>query len=103
MDRADLRDVRDAEKNTFGSEPIDGLHLLVEVTWWDAHGLTEGWTPISELRTEPCVVRSVGYVLPNVQPHHLVLAQSLNDTEADNVISIPELMVQTCHTLKETP
>lgn len=68
----------------------------VEVVWFDAHAVTESWTPVDELDRENCVVRSVGMLMDNVKEGHLVLAQSMicgQDT-VDNVLAIPAGMVR---------
>lgn len=69
---------------------------LVRVTWIDAHAVTVTWHPVDELDDEPCVVQSVGFLLPDVKTDHVTLAQSLieaND-EVDHVLSIPVGMVR---------
>ena len=48
---------------------------LVLVTWNDAHAVTDSWEDIDALDGSPCVVTSVGFVLPHVKAGHVVLAQ----------------------------
>lgn len=77
---------------------IDGLHAVV-VTWHDAHSEFDTWTPIGNITDEPCVVRTVGLLLPGVKQGHVVIAQSFyldadGDREIDGVLSIPVGMVQ---------
>jgi hypothetical protein len=74
---------------------------LVMVTWNDAHAVTETWEEIDALDSSPCVVSSVGFVLPHVKPGHVVLAQSLIDGDGvvDNVLAIPVGMVRTVSVL----
>lgn len=65
------------------------------ITWRDAHAVTHTWTQVDELDDEPCIVRSVGWLLPNVKSGHLVLAQSHIETagDVDHVLAIPAGMV----------
>jgi hypothetical protein len=68
---------------------------IVVVTWHDAHAVTETWTSLRDFDTDPCVVRSVGYLIPNVKDDHVVLAQSIIDAndDYDSVLAIPIGMV----------
>jgi hypothetical protein len=70
-------------------------YKLVKITWLDAHSVTTGWEPIAELDDEPCVVESVGFLLPNVKAGHVTIAQSIIESieECDHVLSIPSKMV----------
>jgi hypothetical protein len=36
----------------------------VEIVWHDAHALTDSWIELDDLDDEPCVVVSVGVLLP---------------------------------------
>lgn len=73
---------------------------MVEVLWYDAHAVTDTWTQISELDADPCVVRSVGLLLPHAKPGHLMLAQSVtNDDMVDQVLAVPLGMVKRIHLL----
>lgn len=67
----------------------------VLIIWKDAHADGNGWTSLSEVDDSPCLVRSVGFLVPKRKKNHLTLAQSLihNDTIADHIIHIPEEMV----------
>ncbi len=72
---------------------------VVCVTWHDAHTDTETWTPISDIGNDPCVVQTVGYLLPNAKADHVVIAQSFIDHEdqerdVDSVMCIPVGMVK---------
>lgn len=68
---------------------------LVKITWQDAHALTTGWEAIAELDDEPCLVESVGFLIPDVKKGHLTIAQSwiAGNEEVDHVLSIPAKMV----------
>lgn len=73
---------------------------MVEVVWYDAHAVTDTWTMISELDGDPCVVRSVGLLLPHSKPGHLMLAQSVtSDDMVDSVLAVPLGMVKRVHLL----
>lgn len=72
---------------------------IVCVTWHDAHTDTETWTPISDIDADPCVVRTVGFLLPNAKVDHVVVAQSFIDyaddeRDVDSVLCIPVGMVK---------
>lgn len=51
---------------------------LREVVWSDAFADATDWTATGDLETRPRLIRSVGYVLPDVVPGYLSLAQSLD-------------------------
>jgi hypothetical protein len=74
---------------------------LVMVTWHDAHAENSSWISVSELSPDPCVVLSVGILLPEAKPGHLVLAQSAHSYEdgieqgsVDSVLCVPVEMVR---------
>jgi hypothetical protein len=71
------------------------MTTFVEVIWHDAHADTNTWIDISEIGCDPCVVVSVGILLPDTKPNHIVLAQSQNSfDQLDCVLAIPVAMVQ---------
>ena len=76
-------------------------YMFVEVVWHDAHAVSDTWSSVEEISDEPCVVRSVGVLLPHVKPGHLVLAQSVieGDEMLDHVVAIPLGMVRRVHRL----
>lgn len=78
-------------------------HTMVQITWHDAHSVSgDGWLNPHDIGNEPCVVESLGWLIPNAKPNHVVLAQSYNDDELlDNVISIPVAMVVATKVLSE--
>lgn len=84
-------------------ESVRGMieRRLVLVTWNDAHAVTDSWEDIDALDSSPCVVSSVGFVLPHVKAGHVVLAQSLIDDDGvvDNVLAIPVGMVRSVSVL----
>jgi hypothetical protein len=72
------------------------------VVWLDAHGDAMRWTHIADLTENPCVIRSVGHVLPRGRggkKGHVTLAQSFDWPRGsaglvDNVLHIPVGMVR---------
>lgn len=71
------------------------MATFVEVVWHDAHADTNTWIDISEIGSDPCVVVSVGILLPETKPDHIVLAQSQNSfDQLDCVLAIPVAMVK---------
>jgi len=68
---------------------------FVEVVWHDAHADTNTWIDITEIGCDPCVVVSVGILLPETKPDHIVLAQSQNSfDQLDCVLAVPVAMVK---------
>lgn len=71
------------------------MATFVEVVWHDAHADTSNWIDIGEVSCDPCVVVSVGILLPNTKPNHIVLAQSQNSfDQLDCVLAVPVAMVK---------
>lgn len=68
----------------------------VLVVWHDAHSETEGsWCDESDISDDPCIVESIGFLLPEKKRGHVVLAQSVTDSDTlDGVLCIPVGMVQ---------
>lgn len=67
----------------------------VRVTWHDAHTEELGWCDAGEIDAEPCVILTLGYLIPNGKPDHVVVAQSVAaDGTYFGVFSIPIGMVQ---------
>ena len=73
----------------------------VTVLWCDAHAVTDTWTPIEELDRKECLVESTGLLIPDANPGHVVLAQSMISDEetVDGVLAIPVGMVRNVHSL----
>lgn len=80
-------------------------YKLVKVTWLDAHAVTTGWEAIEELDDEPCVVESVGFLIPDVKKGHVTIAQSIiaDNEECDHVLSIPSKMVTRLESVSAWP
>jgi len=71
---------------------LDGVPVLV--VWNDAHA-EHTWTSLEELGSEPYVVETVGWLIPDAKPDHVVIAQSIgSDDGMDSVLSIPVGMVR---------
>lgn len=66
----------------------------VIVTWMDAHDDAHNWTPIDQLDTEPRLIQTCGWLLDDVTPDHLTIAQSVDGTSVGSVIHIPRCNVQ---------
>jgi hypothetical protein len=75
---------------------VDENYDVVVVTWHDAHAMTDTWTALRDFDVEPCVVRSVGLLIPNAKDGHVVIAQShiAENGDFDSVLAIPMGMVQ---------
>jgi hypothetical protein len=68
---------------------------LVRVVWHDAHGATSGWTHHGDIDPAPAEIQTVGWLVPNVKPGHLVVVQSIDPHgNVDNAIAIPTSMVR---------
>lgn len=71
------------------------MATVVEVIWHDAHADTTSWIGVDDIGCDPCVVMSVGILLPDAKPDHIVLVQSQNSfDQLDCVLSIPVAMVK---------
>jgi len=67
----------------------------VLVVWHDAHSESAGWCQLSDIDDAPCVVHTVGLLLPNAKRDHVVIAQSRTSSDAlDGVLCIPVGMVK---------
>lgn len=66
---------------------------LVLIEWHDAHAEPD-WMTLDEIPSEPYLVRTAGWLLPDAKPQHLVMAQSVaGDGSLDGVLCIPVGMV----------
>ena len=77
-------------------------HQLIQVTWHDAHSVSETWTTKEDLDKEPCIVTSIGYLIASVKANHVVISQSVivDDNHVDHVIAIPHGMIKRIDRLK---
>ena len=71
------------------------MATFAEIVWHDAHADTTSWIELDDIGNDPCVVISVGILLPETKPDHIVLAQSQNSfDQLDCVLAIPVAMVK---------
>jgi hypothetical protein len=64
-----------------------------EVTWHDAHAEST-WQQIQDIDDQPYVVRTAGWLIQDIKPDHVVIAQSIGSDDAvDGVLCIPVGMV----------
>lgn len=69
---------------------------MVRVLWTDAQGDAHGWTPISQLDNAPCVVTTVGHLVPGRENHVTVALSYHHDNDEmviDSALHIPLGMV----------
>ena len=72
----------------------------VEIIWHDAHALTDSWIELDDIDDEPCVVISVGQLLPSAKKDHVVICQSSNtEDQLDCVLCVPVGMVKSMRVL----
>lgn len=63
------------------------------VTWHDAHAEPD-WMTVDDIGTDPYVVKTVGWLIPDSKPDHVVICQSIGSDESiDGVLAIPVGMV----------
>lgn len=73
---------------------------FVEIVWDDAHAVTDSWIELNDLDDEPCVVVSVGVLLPSVKKGHVVVSQSANSQDQfDCVLAVPVGMIRSMRVL----
>lgn len=77
---------------------------LIHIVWHDAHSISESWTSKSDIENEPCIVSSVGWLIPRAKHDHVVIAQSmiLEQDHLDNLLAIPVGMIKQINRLKAT-
>ena len=67
---------------------------IVLVEWNDAFSENSGWLSREDIDAEPMRTRSVGFLLEDAKPQHVVIAQSMNTAESlDSILCIPVAMV----------
>jgi hypothetical protein len=77
-------------------------YQIVRLTWHDAHSVGSGWQSIDEIDDDACVVESVGILLPESKDKHVVLCQSITDTDSiDHILAVPVAMVVHLQVLSE--
>ncbi len=71
---------------------LDAVPVLI--IWHDAHA-EHSWTTLDELDSDPYVVETIGFLLPNAKKEHVVVVQSIgSDDGLDAVLQIPVGMVR---------
>ena len=75
------------------------MSVVVHMVWHDAHSLGSSWTEVDDIDVEPAVVESVGFLLVDVKPNHIVLAQSFTGDECDHILAVPVEMVRSMKVL----
>ena len=72
----------------------------VEIIWHDAHADTTSWIEFDDIGNDPCVVISVGQLLPSAKKDHVVICQSSNTEEQlDCVLCVPVGMIRSMRVL----
>lgn len=67
----------------------------VLVVWHDAHSEGDGWCDVDDIDEEPCVVETIGWLLPDRKRDHVVVAQSItNSDQLDAMLCIPVGMIR---------
>ena len=75
------------------------MGTVVLGVWHDAHSVADTWIDVADIDVEPAVVESVGFLLPDAKPKHIVLAQSLTGDECDHILAVPVEMVRSMKVL----
>jgi hypothetical protein len=76
------------------------LGTLVLVVWHDAHAASVGWCDASEIDDAPCVIRTIGYLIPDAKRDHVTVAQSIaEDDDLYGVFCVPAGKVQSVQVL----
>ena len=69
-------------------------YALVLVVWHDAHAVSE-WLDPDDIDADPYVVHTVGHLIPDAKPGHIVIGQSVgSDGALDGILYVPAGMVQ---------
>jgi hypothetical protein len=81
---------------------LDACPVWVE--WKDAHAGGANWMSVDDIDHDPCIVWTLGFLIPNGKPGHLTIAQSLADSgDFDSPIFIPSDMVLRTVVMKNPP
>lgn len=81
-------------------------HQLVEVTWIDIYGTSDGWTDLEQW-TDPgeAVATTVGYLLPGLKEGYTVLAGSYLSLAGESwhdISYIPDVVVKSIRKLSRS-
>lgn len=62
--------------------------------WHDAHDDTgDTWVEVKDIDQSPCVMTSIGFLLPNAKPGHVSVAQTRSGAHFNNIIHVLDAMV----------
>ena len=77
---------------------------LIHIVWHDAHSVSETWATKHDIDAGPCIVSSVGWLIPGAKHEHVVIAQSriLEQDHFDHILAIPVGMIKQINRLKGT-
>lgn len=75
-------------------KPLPPDPQMVLMVWHDAHAATTSWELAEDADDDPCVVRSVGWLLNGWKRGHYSIAQSIEGEFRDSVLAVPKKMVQ---------
>ena len=75
---------------------------MVRVWWHDAHTVASEWMDLAEIESDPCLCVSVGFLVPNAKPGHVVLVLNTAHDYAfgGDGVAIPNEMVQSVEELQ---
>ena len=75
-------------------------HAKVCVTWHDAHAEENAWGDLDDIDQEPCVIQTIGFLIADAKPGHVVITHSLAaDGDCYGIFCIPLGMVQSLRIL----
>lgn len=81
-------------------------HQLVEVTWVDIFGKSDGWTSLDDWKDPgEAIATTVGYLLPGLKEGYVVLAGTMMDLDGMSVHDlnfIPEPAVKSVRKLSRS-
>lgn len=69
-------------------------YTMVLIVWHDAHSVSTNWMSTSDIDSEPATVHSIGWLLPDAKPNHIVISQSYIEDSSDHILAIPIKMVE---------
>jgi hypothetical protein len=86
---------------------LEEFGTLALITWHDTHSDDQGWLHIGDIDPTPCVVHSVGWLIPTHEggkPDHVTLYQTRIEgtDQIDSVAHIPVGMVVKVKLLNRT-
>tara|TARA_R110000787_G_scaffold19874_15_gene59183 strand:- start:3737 stop:3961 length:225 start_codon:yes stop_codon:yes gene_type:complete len=70
---------------------------LEKITWLDSHSPTATWVDPDEVRTSPCVIKSVGYVVRETKTA-ITIAASVSD---EGIVNAPLTIPLVCITKRK--